>query len=500
MNKHILKEYLSPLVESSLMKKLDQDTIESLNITTKELMYQAAYSIFEHIKDLDFDKVLILAGFSNNAGDGFVLANLLDAINKEVSLSLLLDKKLSDDAKYYYDKLKNINLINKEDIKDYLYKSNKLLIIDAVFGIGYKGDLPLDIQEIFKNINSTDFYKIAIDIPSGINPNTGQISPNAFVADKVFTFECLKPGLVSQPAKSLINELKVINIGLLKDNLITSYYLINNDIKNYIDKPRNSLSHKYVYGKILNYSGSRKMTGACYLSTMGSYRSGVGLVEILCDECILNVLQIKMNEPIFLPYHNKEELFNNLNNLNNYNAILVGPGSSEELLSIEIIKYLINNTINPIVIDATALNIISNDLSILSQNKAIKVLTPHTGEMARLTKLTSKEIASNRIEIAKTFAMKYQVYLVLKGDATVVCSPYGIVAINSSGNPGMAKAGTGDILAGMITGYLSQVKDLNNEDEIFIAICAAVYHHGFLADKVSNYLSYREMIASDFLK
>ncbi|MCL2773085.1 MAG: NAD(P)H-hydrate dehydratase [Oscillospiraceae bacterium] len=532
------------LSTSEDMRRMDEDTVKKLNISYADLMEKAAESAFDYINNntSDIGNVTILCGAGNNGGDGYVLARLFGRIkndknnknkkNNKITVTVLNvfgKSPRSETALMQYNKIadsENINFLKCSDLSDEKLQEifrRSDIIIDAVFGTGFKGGLDGEARRVTKLANNVNeiskIFKISIDVPSGADCDTGRADINSFKADLTLTFEFVKLGLVSYPMAEYAGDIAVLPIGFTKE---TKNILINNPNKfvlltgDYIkklfenqsnqDKRKSGNTNKGDFGRLLAICGSKNMTGAAYLASMGALRTGVGLLYLASDIKAVPVLQSKLNEPVFVPldYGNnmREENIKILSNIP-ADSILIGPGLGLENGSeiINILNSLIKlpNSAKTIIFDADGINALCENINVLREVKAEKILTPHPGEMARLCKAAGfgannpSDVQNDRINIASDFAKKYSCVLVLKGAGTVIADKNGDVYINNTGNPGMSKGGSGDILAGMIASYCAQgVKAVD-------AACLGVYFHGLAGDIAAERYSQTGMIPSDML-
>jgi hydroxyethylthiazole kinase-like uncharacterized protein yjeF len=342
---------------------------------------------------------------------------------------------------------------------------------------------------------------IAVDIPSGIDADTGAILGSAVKADLTVTFGLPKIGLVTYPGAANVGDLIIADIS------IPARALIENDVKTYlltadqaasIEKPRPPDAHKGRFGHCAIIAGSVGMTGAAALAAQGALRIGTGLVTMLVPESLNDIMETKVTEAMSIPVpQGKARAFGtaSLNFVNNYvekfDSAVIGPGFGRDEDTIAFTLDLLRTITKPAVVDADALFAVSTDIEVLRECKSPLVLTPHPGEMATLLGTTVAEVQSNRLEIARTFACEYGVTLVLKGAGTIVAGPEGTAYINTTGTPGMATGGTGDVLSGMIGGLLAQhINPLESA-------CLAVFLHGRAGELAADKLSESAMTASD---
>lgn len=378
------------------------------------------------------------------------------------------------------------------------------LIVDGIFGTGLKGEVKGIIAEVINIINSSGKTVVSIDIPSGLNGETGEVLGVCVRATKTVTFAYPKPGLILHPGCEYTGELIIADISIpariagemgLKMNLLDG-----ETVARWIPKRPNN-TNKGDYGRILIIGGSKGMIGACRLCARAAHRTGAGLVYMAVPESLYPVYAASLTETIAIPFDDggkgclsKESIDLLEKQIQGKDVIAAGPGLSVNEDTVEIVRWLVKNLQVPLVLDADALNAISHDASILKELKATAVITPHPGEFARLTGKSISEIQKDRINAAKEFACKWNVITVLKGFRTVVALPDGTVYINPTGNPGMATAGTGDVLTGIIAGLIAQGK------EPAYAACAGVYLHGLAGDRVATRIGEHGLIAGDLIE
>ena len=487
------------------MRKLDQRTIIQYGIPSKELMQNAAQAVLETIIHLPAytsqSRVLILCGKGNNAGDGFALAYQLSELNKNVDIIAVFGTNdLSDDANYFY------NLCKKRNLRflDCLESINYYCIVDAVFGIGYKGSLPQQINKIFCEINKAACTKIAIDIPSGVNTDTGVADDNAFNADITVTFEVKKPCHLLFPGCNKCGNVVVKHIGIKvfdQDIKDLSIFEIDNDtIKNKLPK-RDNLGHKGSFGTLSIIAGSKSYQGAACMCTMSALKSGVGIVNTIVPNCIYNSITSKINSAVIDSFKDDSLMFlsSEINNITDTikkrkaTAVLIGCGLAIGQGTAEIVNTLLSLDL-PIILDADALTLVSENLKSIKMRKYATVLTPHIGEFARMSKLSIDEIKNNRISIAHEFAKEYNLTLVLKDSVTVVADANLGVAILSNPCSALAKGGSGDVLAGLISGFVAQ------HISVFDSAVLGVFIHNLSGRLAANENSEYCLIPDDIIQ
>lgn len=508
---------MEPIVTSSEMKSLDLLAAKKFTIPLILLMENAgqeiARSVVEYLDShkITNPKVLIVAGPGNNGGDGLVVArHLLNSCDKISLILLILTKHTyQGDAKINYD---IITKIAKSDNRIIIIK-NKLnmiitqrydIVIDGIFGTGFKG-IPQDMyKKAIELINQTSGYKIAIDIPSGVNGDNGAVEGLAVQSDCVITMGLLKRGHVLYPGKSYCGPLKIANLGIAYNKLFkVNTFLLDRDYISANLPKRRPDGHKGTFGSVLVVAGGKGYSGAACLTSLGALVSGAGLVRLCYPENISTAVEKKLTEVIKLPLPTTINGtlaisgFNQIKKIaSNSTVLAIGPGVTTNKETKELIQKVIKSSDLPMVIDADGLNNISLDflLKIPKQKRLNIVITPHPGEFSRLFNIPVDVINENRIDITREWTKKLSIIIALKGTPTVIGVPDGNVYINPTGNSGLAKGGSGDVLTGMIAGFIAQGASSIN------AACLGVYLHGLSADLAVKTKTEYSLTATDLIK
>ncbi|PID55808.1 bifunctional ADP-dependent NAD(P)H-hydrate dehydratase/NAD(P)H-hydrate epimerase [candidate division KSB3 bacterium] len=495
------------------IRELDRRAIEDVGIPGAVLMENAGTKVLRVMQKryaaLKHRKVLIVCGKGNNGGDGLVLARHLFNRGVEVRVTLLADRhQLVGDAKL------NFVIAAKMDIPIVEITSNEQLpafrnllpqadiLVDAILGTGLNNAVKGLYKHIIESMNKSGKPIIAVDIPSGLSADSGAVPGSCIHADLTVTFAVPKRGLLLYPAANYVGQLEVVDIGIPVNLLDTSeirvHVLEAATIKRSLIK-RSPNTHKGTYGHVLVIAGSPGKAGAALMTGRSALRAGSGLVTLAIPKNLRVPLEIPTMEVMTaaLPETHKGtvsiDAFDEIMRLAEDKRVLaLGPGLSTHPSTVELVYALIRNIPLPMVIDADAINAIALNPDILLEAKAPLVLTPHPGEMARLVPNT--QIQNNRIPVAQDTAHTYHVHLALKGARTLIASPSGNVFINPTGNPGMATAGSGDVLTGMIAGLISQ-----NMIPIE-ATKTGVFLHGLAGDIVKEEKGDYGMIAGDILE
>lgn len=497
------------------MRGVDRTAIQDLGIPGPVLMenagVQVVKAIQENLGSIRDKHIAIFIGRGNNGGDGFVVARHIDNLGGHARIYLLSHPDtIEGDAKVNLDIISkmNIEIIPVYDEESIDQIEQELLgfdiIIDAILGTGIKGTVKGHFAAVIEVINKTPRFVIAVDIPSGLSTDTGQICGCCIHAQKTVTFARPKLGLLLYPGVDYVGELIIADIGIppaIEENDQFKTSLITPKMLSPQLEKRTGDTHKGTYGKAFILAGSPGFTGAAALASQAALLSGAGLVTAGVPKSLNPILETKLTEVMTLPLPETSDgtlalsaLDTILSFAKSAQSLAFGPGVSlhEELFVL--LKELIKQTPVPMVIDADGLNLIAKNPDILKEANAPIILTPHPGEMARLVGTTIPEIQSNRLTIARNFAKNYQVILVLKGAHTLIARPDGQIFINTTGNPGMSSGGTGDVLTGLMAGLIAQ------KFEPAFAAITSVYLHGLAGDQAAVKKGERSLIASDLLE
>ena len=487
------------LVTAKEMQEMDSMTIESFGLPGRVLMENAgkgaACFFCENFSGSGKKKVGVFAGRGNNGGDGFVIARYIAENGFNVTVYLLAEKgKVKGDAKANLDLLVPLNIPVIEIIDKACFLNHKASMIhqdiwiDAILGTGLQSDIKGFFKIIIEFINSFKKPVFAVDIPSGLNSETGNPCGVSIKADATATFAFAKTGHLLFPGAACTGKLKIIDIGIpsyIVEQVGPQQYLLTRDyIKNFIIK-RSVDAHKGDAGHLLVIAGSVGKTGAAALTATSAMRAGAGLVSLAVPDSLNIILEGLVLESMthILPESQAGVLdmrsFEKVMELlSNKKCLALGPGLGTNVKTKEFVCRVISESSVPVIIDADGLNNLVGNLEILQKINVPVILTPHPGEMARLIGESSNKINQDRIGYARKFAVRYNVYLVLKGARTVIANPDGMVYLNSTGNSGMASGGMGDVLTGIIAGLVTQGYSPE------IAAQAGVYLHGDTADEL----------------
>ncbi len=482
-------------VTNEQMKKAEMNADRN-GVPFLQLMKNAGEACFKRIKHImggvKEKSVVILSGRGNNGGDGIVITDLMLEAGANATLVFVEDLPKTECARLCYSIYETgistcIYAHQKEQIKQNLLSAD--IIIDCVYGTGFGGVLNESISDLFGFINQNcTGRKFSVDVPSGCNSDTGEIAENAFRPDFTITLGAVKKGLYSHPCFEHCGVLVLTDIGIAQSCYEGCEAILTDEIiKEFLPK-RNAVSHKGTYGHLVNISGSARYTGAALLSTDAALKTGAGLCTLVTPARVVNAIAAAVPETTYYPLSHSSDGFINEAGAeeiktflsgNRFDAVSIGCGLGNS----EIIGRIVENAVKtldcPIILDADGLNSISSNINILKENKKGVIITPHPMEFSRLTGKSVAEIQNDRINAAKEFARENNVIVVLKGANTVIAAPEGECFINTTGNPGLAKGGSGDVLTGIIASLIAQGVDL------FYGAVLGVYLHGQAADKLA---------------
>ncbi len=508
------------LVTADEMQKMDKDTIETFGIPGRVLMENAGRGAFDMLMrqfpDIVPGKVGVIAGRGNNGGDAFVVARYLAEKNVTTTVFLLSAReKLKGDADANFalvEKLarKHAHLTITEMPDEEAFDRHKTamlhhdLFVDGVLGTGLTSDVKGFFRDVIEWLNQSGRPVFSIDIPSGLDADTGRVCGVAVKADATATFAHAKAGHVLQPGKGHTGVLEVVDIGIpayITEAYRPRLHLIEEGDITKLFPPRNSEAHKGNFGHLLVIAGSPGKTGAAALAANAAVRCGTGLVTVGVPESTNTAVEPQVTEAMTHPLAedgkgrlSAEAADTILALAADKSAVAFGPGVGTAGGTGKLLKRLLAELRVPVIIDADGLNLLAREPEILKQSPGDIIITPHPGEMARLTGLPAADIQKNRVDTARNFAGRYGVTVVLKGAGTVISQPDGTAAISPSGNPGMASGGMGDVLTGMIAGFAAQ--GFSAGDAAF----SGVYIHGICGDLLKQDTGGFGYLASDMIR
>lgn len=460
------------LVTPKQMAELDRRAIETYQVPSILLMEHAAYSVFTYINTHFNNKnIVIVCGPGNNGGDGFALARQLKiwSKNKVRVLMIASYEKLSPDGRTYYQlcehaEIEVLQVVTQNKEQAYKELGEADIIVDALFGTGLSKDVEGMFADIIQHMNLSSAHIISIDIPSGINGETGKVQGVCVKADETITFVLPKVGLYLYPAVAYTGKIQVVDIGMPKrliDEIKTPFYILGKEDMKQLLPQRFIRSNKGTYGKVLVIGGQTGMSGAVVLASQAALKSGAGTVTAAVPRSVCDIVDQKLTEVMTIPLqdengHIAKNASKDIRSLiGKYDVVVLGPGIGR-VKDIEAVLFEVLQSDKPCIIDADGLYHLRELLGILPLRKAPVIITPHPGEMARLTDLTVDQILDDPIGAANNFAKKNHVITVLKIERTIIADTESNIYISKCGNSGMAKGGSGDLLTGIIAGLLAQ--------------------------------------------
>ena len=496
------------ILTTSQAYELENKTVHELPISSYGLMYNAGESVAQKaIEMIGDDKnvhIFIICGKGNNGGDGFATgASLANKKIKVIIHSIVNEKNILGDPLKYHNKCKKMNIPITYG-KHFPKINNPEIIIDGLIGIGLKGNVRREILLWINWINDFNSKILSIDIPSGLNSSSGLAKPKSVKAHTTITFGAEKVGMLFRNGPKYCGNVHISDIGFLpidESNIpgITWKKLSEKNVKSFFSKPRLDLN-KYSAGKVLIIAGSRGMTGAAILSTMAALRSGAGLTITTSLKSLNNIYESAIIEGITLCLNDNDNGFLDESHYSSImekvecsDSILIGPGLGRNRSTLNLIKLLVQNINKPLVLDADGFYPYKNKLSVLNEKKSPLVITPHFGELSKLTGYDKELIISEFPNVLNKICQGFNHTILVKQIPNcIINKKRGI--INTTGNQGLATAGTGDVLAGLISGLIAQGYDS------FSAAYLGSFIHGKASDMVSDIKGFRGQVASDLLE
>lgn len=478
------------------IRDVDQHTIHSEPILSINLMERAASACAKWISGNceNHTKFAIFCGKGNNGGDGFAIARLLYLQGFDVDVFIdFSNGKFSDDAEVNFKRLKDYSGISIHDFKEINnFKFNETIIIDALFGTGLSRKLDGIYVEIINKLNQLKEIKISIDLPSGLfSDKCLEENQVVFKADYTLSFQFWKRSFLHPETGGYAGKVIILDINLSEEFIKkteTDYFVIDDAIIQSVFLPRNDFSHKGTHGKTIIVAGSYGKIGAAILATKAALKTGSGLTFVLAPNCGYEVLQMACPEAMFIS--GNEKYIDGIE-INDDAVYGIGPGLGTELHTEKALLKFLKQYTKPLILDADALNILSKNIDYIKLIPENSIITPHPKEFERI--FGSTENSFERLELAKSKAKEMEIFIVLKDHHTQIVNPEGKIFYNITGNSGLAKGGSGDVLTGIITSLLSQ--NYSSED----ACILGVWLHGKAADFAAEEFSKESMLPTDVI-
>ncbi len=489
------------ILDAPEIRKVDAYTIENEPIKSIDLMERAARQCFLSIKKRlkSRQRVMLFCGMGNNGGDGLAIARMLAGTGHEVEVYKVLHAtQASTDFLINEKRLEKVRRaklfeLDKYSVLPEIEKND--LVIDALFGSGLNRPLKGLPAKVVQHINASGAVVVAIDLPSGLfcEDNRGNDPQSIIRADYTLTFQLPKLSFLLPGNDRYVGHWEVLDIGLHPEAIQqaeTKNYLLDvNGIKSFYH-PRRKFSHKGHYGHALLLAGSYGKAGAAILAGHAALRTGVGLLTAHLPAGLVPIMQACLPEAMCTADEG-HSIITHPGDVSKFDAIAIGPGIGKDTQTANAFKLLIQNSTTPLLIDADGLNLLAENPTWMSFLPGGSILTPHPKEFERLAGKYNDDF--ERLEIARAFALKYQVYLVLKGAHTMIVTPDGKTYFNTTGNPGMATGGSGDVLTGIILGWLAQ-----GYAPLQSALMG-VYLHGLAGDMAASRMGFEGMLAGDII-
>lgn len=490
-------DWMQLWVNAAQMKAADQYTIQKLGVPSLELMEHAAQACVQVLEDekVDLSHVCVVCGSGNNGGDGFAIARILQ--NNRYSVETFCVGNPEHYTEETQEQMHRLQECGGKITYGMPQEDSYSVVIDAVFGVGLSRKVEGRYRQVIEQMNRMRGTKFAVDIPSGLSATTGCILGCAFKADYTVTFQLKKIGLELSQGRTMAGRVIVPDIGISTDSICEDQEIVRTagkDIYRKMLPDRPEDSNKGMYGRLLVIAGSKGMAGAAYLNAHAAYMTGAGLVRIYTSSDNREILQTLLPEAIITTYeeYNKEEL---LSLLTWADSVCIGSGLGMSRLSEKILKTVIEYVKVPCLIDADGLNLLAENKNYLNQMAERRfVITPHMKEMSRLTGTPVEELKADRIQILKDFISRYRITCVLKDSRTLIASEEKGIRMNLTGNSAMAKAGSGDVLAGVISGWMVQGKEAEDAAEL------GTYIHGLSGDLAKFEKGVYSVMARDLIE
>lgn len=499
MSAKIIFESMLKILSSDQIKELDATTIKVEGISSLDLMERAATQCSNWVQNNYAPSVSIyfFAGIGNNGGDALVMARLLAAKGYDCHVFVVcISSSRTTDFSANYERLKGMKTTEIRAYSDIPELPNNGLVIDGIFGTGITRPVDGIAQKCIEAINNSCAEVVSIDLPSGLLVNSETPASSTIIrANHTLTFQLPKLSFMLPDKRNPVGEVHILDIALDKKSLNEMYtdYFYVNDVREYSESfKRSKFDHKGMFGHALVIAGSRGMMGAAVLSNTAALKSGAGRVTAHIPSCGYSILQSAVPE-VMCNIDLAENHFSDIevNELKKFNALAIGPGLGKSPESLVALKKVLKASEQSWVIDADALNLLADEKGGVDLVPRGSILTPHIGEFERLFGRSDNEF--DRLGRLKEMAQTKGLFIILKGRHSALATPEGKVYFNSSGTPGMATAGSGDVLTGIIVGLLAQCNDP------FVATLCGMYIHGVAGEMASKIKSIQGMIASDMI-
>lgn len=490
------------VVTNSQMKTAEQRCDEA-GTSYLQMMENAGTRCAEFLLELlpESAGTVVLCGSGNNGGDGLVIARILHEHGRKVSVVLAAGEPRTDCAKANFARLSGVEVFTAEHAHAALEGAS--CAVDCIYGTGFHGELNDAAAGVIKAAENCEI-RVSVDVPSGVNSDTGEIDCRCFKPTHTLVLAAMKAGLLNNPAADILGEVRLLDIGIgepcFKDN--NTAFLTDESLRRPF-LPHGRSTHKGSFGRLLGINGSLCFNGAAYMCAGSALRSGVGLYFAAAPKSVVKLMAAGLHEAVYVPLPETEDGFINvtqdmlentmLPNIESATAVCIGCGLGNSENTRRLTEFVIRNASCPVIIDADGINSISGNIHVLKERTGDTVLTPHPLEFSRMTGLPVREIQSDRLRLAREFAMEYGVTLLLKGADTVIASPEGQVCVNARACRGLSKGGSGDVLTGIISAFAAQ------GIEPFRAAYAGAFCHWKAADILSKRIPAESILPTDII-
>lgn len=483
------------IVTAEHMKKLDTDTISRHHMDQMVLMERAAMAVVKHLQQFDLSRTLVVCGCGNNGGDGIAIGRMLHLAGFSVSIYLVGNRsKMSTGCAKQYEIAQSygIRWVNNPEYSEYT------TIVDAIFGVGLSRAVSGSYAQVIDEINQSPATVVSVDMPSGICADTGRVLGCAVYADCTVTFAYEKAGQCLYPGKEYCGSLYTEDIGIYDteelQQTFPEYWKLEKEDLNLIPL-RLTSGNKGTFGKVLLIAGSKDMPGASVLCGQAVLRTGAGMLKVVAPIENRDILATILPEAMLAVYDSKEKAIQQIaDGFLWADVVVMGPGIGQGDTAQAMVDYVLKNCSLPLVLDADGINLTSCHMEWLKERRNPCIMTPHMGELARLLQMSVAQVKENLFERIPHFAKEYQVQCVCKDAVTCVVLPKQTIYINSTGNCGLATAGSGDVLAGVIGGLLAVGTPLEYAGGL------GSYLHGMAGDRLAEKNGTAHMIAGDLIE
>lgn len=491
------------VVTNSQMKTAER-RCDECGTSYYQMMENAGTRCAEFIADVvpENARILVMCGSGNNGGDGFVITRLLRDQGRDVSVLLAAGMPKTPDAE------KNFSLLPRgTSVYSYETRADAFrmvdCVVDCIYGTGFHGELRDEPAELIRLANECSL-RIAVDVPSGVNSDTGERDERCFRPTHTLVLAAMKQGLLNAPASDILGEVRLLDIGIgsecFRDNNVA--FLTDESLRRpFPEHSRNT--HKGTFGRLVGFAGSLSFNGAAYMCAAAALRSGVGLYFAASPVSAVRIIAAGLHEAVYVPLPETPDGFVNttpemltdivLPKLESASAVVIGCGLGNSENTRALTEFVIKNAPCPVIIDADGINSIAGNIDVLKERTGDTILTPHPLEFSRMTGMNVSQIQSDRLGAAKSFAQEYGVTLLLKGADTVIASPEGKICVNAHACRGLSKGGSGDVLTGIIGAFAAQGV------EPFRAACSGAYCHWKAADILCERMPAESVLPTDII-